>query len=82
LSMFMLSFIFVKACGHFKWKRICAGFSYRLFIYVSNYQEGRVENTLADLTPPHFCACPKSSAWIFNAICRALFSCSVSSVKM
>jgi len=33
LSMFKLSFIFVKVCGLFEWKRICAGFSL-LFVYI------------------------------------------------
>ena len=32
LSMIMLSFIFVIACGLFEWK--CTVFFYRLFIYV------------------------------------------------
>jgi hypothetical protein len=40
----------------FEWKRICAGF-YRLFVYVSSYQNGEFGYT--GLSSPHFCVCPK-----------------------
>ena len=33
LSMFMLSFVFVRVCGLVEWKEICVGF-YCLFMHV------------------------------------------------
>ena len=61
--MFMMSFIFVMACGLFKWKRICAGFFYP-FVYKcitigsrSSYQESRVWDSISWFNHATFFPC-------------------------
>ena len=52
MSIFILSFIGVIARGLFEWKRICAGFMYRLFIYVLpmeiHDQDGMIAITIVE----------------------------------
>jgi hypothetical protein len=60
--MFMVSFMFVRACGRFEWNRMCGSF-YRVFVYVrSNYQEGSAKITLTAFISPHMCAFPKTES--------------------
>ena len=84
--MFILSFIFVIACGLFEWKRICTilFFLYRLFICVlrSSYQEGRIFIPLAGLTTPHLCVCPKAGPEFPTSMSWYFCVCAVNSVKM
>jgi len=53
-----MSFIFfiVIVCVFLEWKRICVC---RYYCWKFSYQERRVG---IPLTPPHFCACPKSGS--------------------
>ena len=82
LSMIMLSFIFVIACGLFEWK--CTFFFivclYMYYCWRSSYQEGRVGNEIpfTGLIPPHFCAFPKQGLGFPTYMSRSL--CAVRSV--
>ena len=65
--MLMLSFIFVIVCGLFEWKRICACFNYRLFLYYrrrSSYQEGKVRTPLIGLTLRQELDFPRLMSWV------------------
>ena len=54
---------------------------YMYWRFRSNYQMGRVEIPLTSLTPPHFCACPKTGPR-FPMSHVVVSLCSVSSDKM
>jgi hypothetical protein len=88
LSMFMLSLIFVIACGICDWKRICVNFLFvRLFVCLFVYICIVIEDpgisdirnvkdywiSLIDLMPPHCFPCQNPETWISIGICHLSF---------
>jgi len=78
VNMFMLSFIFVIVCGLIEGKRICAGFFYRLFIFVLPLEiqlsrRGEGCDPINRLNPATFLCLFQARTWIFNDKYRDLF---------
>ena len=77
----MFSFVLVIVCDLCVLKRICAGFCYRLFIYVlslqirSSYQERRVGIPITGLIK--ICTCPQPGHG-FPTSHNVVFLCTVS----
>ena len=73
LSMFMLTFIFVRVCGLFELKRISEGF-FVSFISVLSLEVKLSEGKghIHRYNSTSVLSMSRAMTWIFNAICRGL----------